>query len=205
MHQKAEGKTMIARDAKDAAEGAVILRPPNEQTHHRAILAELPPDPKPTRQEINSLINCDKFPRSPDKIVRTLARLSWMVKTKEANPDLFLVPFSSDIHSFPDASESYRSYLAGELWHAIRIKVLDRSGGRCECCGEGATQVHHRDYRPRVIRGEDLLPLVSICRHCHKFIHNDPETGKARSSWQDEEAALAEIYQHGILNIAPSS
>jgi 5-methylcytosine-specific restriction endonuclease McrA len=84
-----------------------------------------------------------------------------------------------------------------ELWKSIRKKVMDRAAGCCECCGRKATQVHHRDYRPRVLRGENLLPLVSICSDCHNFIHRIPETGKVRDSWQDQEEALANIYHYG--------
>lgn len=51
-----------------------------------------------------------------------------------------------------------------KLWQSIRERVLERDRGECQCCGRKAEQVHHRDYRPRVLSGEDIDPLVSVCR-----------------------------------------
>ena len=158
------------------------------------MLWKIAEDPEPTAEEIEAIMLGKRFLRCSDQIERGFARLCWKVDARTANPDLFLAPFTSYIRTYPDGSKDYKSYLAGELWLTIRTKVLERSARHCECCGKTATQVHHRDYRPRVLRGDDLLPLVSICRSCHKFLHKDPDSGKGRDSWQDEEAALASIY-----------
>jgi hypothetical protein len=162
-------------------------------------LPKLPDDPKPSTLEIDKVLQSNALLRGlSGKTGQQIAKILWKVDLKERNLDLFRAPFTGHVDAFPDGSESYQSYLSGELWHKIRVRTLARSGGKCECCGKTATQVHHRDYRPRVLRGDDLLPLVSICKQCHELIHRDPSTGKQRDSWQDEEAALTEIYRYGL-------
>lgn len=53
-------------------------------------------------------------------------------------------------------------------------------------------QVHHRDYRPRVLRGEDDTPLVALCRHCHDQVDKLSKE-KSRQDWNDKEDILAEM------------
>lgn len=60
---------------------------------------------------------------------------------------------------------------------AVREAVAGRSGGRCELCGELATQMHHR--RPRAMGGSRLpetnsgTNLLHVCDSCHRFIESN--------------------------------
>lgn len=65
----------------------------------------------------------------------------------------------------------YRAYLQSDAWSVIRTKVLERDGYGCHCCGKEATEVHHRSYSDAVMRGDDLLQLISLCTSCHHHIH----------------------------------
>lgn len=65
----------------------------------------------------------------------------------------------------------YREYLQSDAWSVIRTKVLERDGYGCHGCGKKATEVHHRSYSEAVMRGDDLLQLVSLCTACHNHIH----------------------------------
>ena len=65
-------------------------------------------------------------------------------------------------------------YLFSDLWlEQFRPRVLAAANDKCVACGAKATEVHHRDYRPRVMAGEDLSPLVALCENCHDYIHYD--------------------------------
>ena len=63
---------------------------------------------------------------------------------------------------------SYNDYLKSDLWLGIRQSVLDRAGGRCECCGRPAQCVHHFLYHIGVMTGKSLDSLVALCMGCHK-------------------------------------
>lgn len=75
---------------------------------------------------------------------------------------------------------SYREYLKSDLWYSIRERVFKRDKKLCMICRKRASQVHHKSYHPKVMRGEDLRPLVSVCRPCHEKIEYD-ERGKKQS------------------------
>ena len=72
----------------------------------------------------------------------------------------------AQVHSMRVA---YATYLASDLWGAIRSKVLSKRPW-CELCGDRATQVHHDSYHVSVMLGEMNDSLVSICRDCHEGI-----------------------------------
>ncbi len=66
--------------------------------------------------------------------------------------------------------ESYSKYLASPEWVKKRKKVLKRSQGICEGCGEKeAAEVHHISYEN--VGNEFLFELVAICSECHDRIH----------------------------------
>jgi 5-methylcytosine-specific restriction endonuclease McrA len=115
-----------------------------------------------------------------------MARLEWRSERQQQDPDAFHVMFSTWVPRL-----NYEAYLESDLWTDIRSRVLDAAGHRCACCPSKATQVHHRDYRPRVLSGEDLTPLVPICKRCHRRVHHDGE--KIRDRWQDIDRALIEM------------
>jgi 5-methylcytosine-specific restriction endonuclease McrA len=115
-----------------------------------------------------------------------MARLAWQVRRRAEDPDTFCVRFASDI------PENYKEYLQSPQWKAIQDNVLAEARYECACCFNKATEVHHRDYRPRVLRGEDLSPLVALCHGCHEKIERD-HTGAKRKSWNDKERVLAAL------------
>ena len=170
-----------------------------EQKDSLNLLPKLPKDPEPTEQDLQPHMQVMPLPPQHKDLARRFARLLWRRAEAQANPDLFLVPFTSWITSFPEGMPTYEAYRASPLWQNVRTQVFRRSSKRCECCGDTAVEVHHRDYRPRVLLGNDLGPLVAICRDCHEFVHKDPHTKNHRDCWQDQEATLSSIYQHGIL------
>jgi len=49
-----------------------------------------------------------------------------------------------------------------------RIKVLQRSKGKCEICGESANHVHHIDEDKT---NHKLDNLLAVCRKCHAALH----------------------------------
>lgn len=67
--------------------------------------------------------------------------------------------------------KSYREYLRGEHWKALRELALKRDRGVCSCCGgTDRLQVHHLKYRGRP--EETLLEdLETLCRGCHRREH----------------------------------
>jgi len=50
----------------------------------------------------------------------------------------------------------------------MRIKVLQRSKGKCEICGDIATIVHHIDGDKS---NHNLDNLIPVCRKCHMALH----------------------------------
>lgn len=116
-------------------------------------------------------------------IIQNMAELSWRADVRRADPNAFLVPYASSV-------TNYGAYLRSPEWQNIRRRKLAAVVYDCECCGHQATQVHHRDYRPRVLSGEDLSPLVALCRQCHYTIEYD-DAGRKRDLWRDKERILA--------------
>ena len=69
---------------------------------------------------------------------------------------------------------TYKHYLRCKHWQEIRLKVLDRSGGKCEKCGyipwkPGTLQVHHLTYKN--VGNESLDELIVLCPRCHMELH----------------------------------
>lgn len=147
------------------------------------MLNSLPEDPEPTEAELQEeLASMSDW---PEDTRRGMAHIRWRAWMAQQDPDAFRVHFATQV-------PNYLLYQRSAEWEAIRSKVLDAANHRCACCSRKAKQVHHRDYRPRVLRGEDLTPLVAICGRCHKRVHND-EAGKKRGTWNECERVLAEM------------
>jgi 5-methylcytosine-specific restriction endonuclease McrA len=72
--------------------------------------------------------------------------------------------------------DSYRQYLESPLWASIRSEVLARDKKKCVKCGGRATQVHHMSYGPKVLSGERIGRLVSVCASCHRAAEFDDDT-----------------------------
>lgn len=64
-----------------------------------------------------------------------------------------------------------------------RIKVFQRSKGRCEICGEKAVSVHHVDED----KGNHTLDnLLAVCQACHMALHTGPNAKKTTSKYRRE-------------------
>jgi len=121
-------------------------------------------------------------------LVELLADSHWRAEVKAQDPNAFIVPFVTSVPNF-----DYNAYLSSPTWEAIRQTKLEAAGYQCETgCGRRAREVHHRDYRPRVLSGEDLTPLVALCTECHQVVEQD-DRGRKRDAWQDKERILAEL------------
>jgi nucleoside 2-deoxyribosyltransferase len=79
---------------------------------------------------------------------------------------------------------AYRDYLATAHWKAMRAKILQKAGYRCQVCNAHQEHitltVHHRTYeRIGAEREEDL---IALCEKCHSIFHGngqlaDPDDG----------------------------
>lgn len=157
------------------------------------MLYPIPPDPEPTDVELEaekSRLRLCSF--VPYQIARDIARFFWQARKRQEEADSFHAAFSSWV---PDLD--YAAYLESSMWRSIRERVLENSGHECAACFDRATQVHHRDYRPRVLTGRDDNPLVALCADCHRSVHYY-DNGKRRVHWQDEEHALMEMVRQSI-------
>lgn len=150
-------------------------------------LAPIPPDPRPTKREIDAEL------RKQEPGVKSLSRdmrlrfaeLIWYAAAKTKDPDLFWHPFAPE-------PMWYEAYLISDEWRRISRAVKKAAGGKCACCPNKATQVHHRCYRPRVMSGADTSLLIALCGTCHKNIDRD-EQGKPRDA-HSKERVLAELF-----------
>jgi hypothetical protein len=141
-------------------------------------LYPIPPDPEPTESERAAIEAAHPFLPEPRE---WFVRAEWRSQKEKENSDSFLAPF-------PPAG--YRDYLAGDSWRRIKRKVLKAANHECACCEQRAKTLHHRDYRPRVLSGNDTTPLVPVCDDCHGKIDN---FGGRPRSWQEKERILAEM------------
>jgi hypothetical protein len=55
-------------------------------------------------------------------------------------------------------------------WFALRKRVLQRDGYRCQRCGGRAVCAHHLNYQYGVICPTRFL--VALCWRCHRLIHH---------------------------------
>lgn len=83
----------------------------------------------------------------------------------------------------------YEDYRKTKLWRVMKKRVKERDGGRCWRCGGGSDVVHHRSYDREVLEGRADHLLVSLCDHCHQFVHFTP-AGAKRSIADTDEALL---------------
>lgn len=150
-------------------------------------LPPIAPDREPTDVELAAEIAALR-PRwtGDEKLLREFACLQWRAKAAEVDPNSFLVPFA-------DSVPYYQSYLDSEEWKRIRSQLLRAANKECAGCEKGATQVHHRDYRPRVLRGGDLAALVPLCGDCYNKV--DKIRGKRRDDWNEKERILARLVE----------
>ena len=67
---------------------------------------------------------------------------------------------------------AYEEYMNSPQWEALRLRVLTRARGICECCLiSPAVQVHHLTYEH--FMHEYAWELRAVCMPCHQAIHAD--------------------------------
>lgn len=69
--------------------------------------------------------------------------------------------------------DSYRDYLASDLWKRIRRKVYTAKGSRCFLCGNQADALHHSRYHRNDLLGKKIRFIDPICDSCHNRIEFD--------------------------------
>lgn len=72
----------------------------------------------------------------------------------------------------------YESYLLSWEWKKARRKALERTGNRCEECGDAAAHVHHKTYER--IGAEADADLSPLCARCHEEHHPHMKADQAR-------------------------
>lgn len=163
------------------------MSPASSQQAAPRILAPIPPDPRPTKRELESELRKQEptvKSLSPDMRLR-FAEMSWEMSAKARDPDLFWHPFAPN-------PMWYEVYLNSKEWRRISRAVKKAAGGKCACCPNEANQVHHRCYRPRVLSGADTSLLIALCDRCHEMVDRD-EHRKPRNA-SAKERILAEIF-----------
>lgn len=65
----------------------------------------------------------------------------------------------------------YDRYLSHWLFRIVRGVVMRRADGRCEKCGEKATEVHHLTY-PEWGSFDTPTNMIAVCHACHCLIEN---------------------------------
>ena len=134
-------------------------------------LPALPPNPEPSVEELQPYL--ERMADIPGNSRNFFARLSWAADLRKRDDSAFQVAFATEVDDYP-------AYLKSDVWKTIRKRVLKAAGRKCAGCGGKATQVHHRDYRPSVLRGDNDGPLVALCKTCHDAVH----AGDKNKSWQ---------------------
>jgi hypothetical protein len=140
----------------------------------------IPNDAEPTPRELKQFIEPNMV---PERLRNAWAAFQWRIKKRVQHPNKFLVAYVMNKDWYE------KEYLNGALWKSIREQVLKNASYKCACCPARATEVHHRDYRPRVLSGDDISPLVALCRKCHRRI----DEVKGKDSWNASERLLAEL------------
>lgn len=151
-------------------------------------LTPLQPDREPTDAELQPYLV--QVQSCPERIRHNFAALLWRTDKMRQDPNLFHVAYSVPWPGYKHYAD-LRGYLASREWKAIRRSILQAVNYHCCCCDERATQVHHRDYRPRVLAGEDPTALVALCEDHHDQI----EVVRKKESWQQSEWLLAELVE----------
>jgi hypothetical protein len=151
-------------------------------------LPEINKGPKPSNDDLAPYLKSD----GATQLDRLRAELEWSASLRNRDPDAFLMPFATE--AFPALGfQTYQDYLASPLWRRIKAEELLKAGRRCAACKSETGIVHHRDYRPRVLLGDDRSALVVLCEPCHTEVHR-AETG-ADHCWNDREENLRRLIE----------
>lgn len=73
----------------------------------------------------------------------------------------------------------YSEFLKTPYWKSIAETVKDRDGNKCKRCGSNKRlHVHHLSYQHHGDELNHLEDLVTLCRTCHKEVHDEEGTHK---------------------------
>lgn len=98
--------------------------------------------------------------------------LEWNETYKKKKQAILSADHETNKKNLLDFWAYYGEYLNSTEWAITRGKVLKRSGGRCEGCGDNpAMEVHHISYKH--LGKEFLFELVALCAYCHERIHSE--------------------------------
>ena len=72
---------------------------------------------------------------------------------------------------------NYYDYMKSDEWKAKRLECLKRDNFQCQKCGTAKNLViHHWTYDR--LGNEDLGDIVTLCKDCHKKIHENDLSGR---------------------------
>ncbi len=85
------------------------------------------------------------------------------------------------VHRPESISSVYDAYIASPEWQRLRLHALERDQHLCQSCRQcPAVDVHHLHYPPPDRYGDEpIYWLISVCRICHKRIHELRKAPKA--------------------------
>jgi len=66
-------------------------------------------------------------------------------------------------------SMPYPEYLRTNHWKAVRNRVMQQAGWKCQLCPGGAVDAHHMTYENRGDEGPG--DVIALCRVCHSRWH----------------------------------
>ena len=148
------------------------------------------PDPHPTEADIKNVMSLHAEQWETSNISRVAAELIAKCQLVDNDNDALVMPVWSAKVAAKYGWSSYSEYRKSACWAALRNRVMKRANFVCECCGSWASEVHIRDYRPRVLSGNDLNAIIAVCAACHEYILVDPATGRDRETHEEQEAIL---------------
>lgn len=77
--------------------------------------------------------------------------------------------------------EEYAEYLKTPTWAKIRQARMELDGFHCVICGNTGTQVHHLNYLSAGGAEDIEHDLVTLCRECHRTVHELMDEAKAET------------------------
>ena len=81
------------------------------------------------------------------------------------------------------ARKTYAEKLLDPRWQQMRLRVFDRDGWKCRCCGNSQVTLnaHHPVYHP-LAEGPwdyDVDEIITLCSECHSDEHIELDSSKA--------------------------
>jgi|GEM_PF-1680825 hypothetical protein len=81
------------------------------------------------------------------------------------------------------AKTSYSEKLLDPRWQQMRLRVYERDGFACRCCGrtDKTLHAHHSHYHPYSDGpwDYDMDTIITLCADCHSDQHSEIQASKA--------------------------